>query len=280
MAGSNSVAASGGGGGPVAQADPSVQKLLPPAIRASGTLTVAADATYAPDEFVAPGGHTIVGMDADLVKALAAVMGLKAKLINVDFTMIIPGVAAGRYDLGASSIADTKARERVVDFVDYFIGGESFYTRATGGRSITGIADICGASVAVESGTTEQADASAQSRRCVAAGKPAVKVLVFVTQTAANRAVASGQAELGFADSPAAEYQVKQSGGELELVGASYANSFDGLACSKATGLARAVLAALKDVTASGQYLEILSKWGIQADAIPASELQINGATS
>jgi polar amino acid transport system substrate-binding protein len=261
-------------------ADPAVEKLVPAAIRAKGTLTVAADASYAPDEFVAPDGRTVVGMDPDLVDALAPVMGLRAKMVKATFSTILPGVASGRYDLGASSIADTKAREKLVDFVDYFVGGESFYTPTSGGTSITGMADICGTSVAVEQGTTEEADARSQSAKCVAAGKPAVKLLRFSNQTEANRAVTAGQAKLGFVDSPVAEYQVKQSGGKLKLVGASYANTFDGLVTAKRTGLAQAVLAALRDVTQSGQYLQILTRWGIQADAIPASELQINGATS
>ena len=34
-------------------------------------LTVAADATYAPDEFIASDGKTVIGMDADLAKAIA-----------------------------------------------------------------------------------------------------------------------------------------------------------------------------------------------------------------
>ncbi len=45
-------------------------------------------------------------------------MGLKAKFINANFETIIPGLAAGRYDLGASSFTDTKEREKTVDFVD------------------------------------------------------------------------------------------------------------------------------------------------------------------
>jgi polar amino acid transport system substrate-binding protein len=62
------------------------------------------------------------------VKALGAVMGLKVKVVNATFDSIIPGLAAGKYDLGASSFTDTKMREKQVDFVDYFTAGESFYT--------------------------------------------------------------------------------------------------------------------------------------------------------
>src|SRR2546430_5782280 len=46
-------------------------------IKAKGTLNIASEAQYAPNEFVAPDGHTVIGMDADLMTGLAKVMGLK-----------------------------------------------------------------------------------------------------------------------------------------------------------------------------------------------------------
>jgi polar amino acid transport system substrate-binding protein len=262
-----------------AGANAAVVKLVPAAIKSKGTLTVAADASYAPDEFIGPDGHTVVGMDADLAKALAAVMGLKANVVNATFATIIPGLAAGRYDMGASSFTDTKAREKTVDFVDYANVGESFYTKSSGGASIGSIADICGLTVSVESGTTEQADATTQSGKCKKEGKPAVKVLVFNTQTEANLAVSSGRAQLGFADTPVADYQVKQSNGLFKIVGAAYAPAPYGLAIPK-NGLDTAVLAALKVLQSNGTYSSIFTKWGLQGIEIPASGMKINGATS
>src|SRR5262249_47424644 len=99
----------------------SVAALVPGAIKSKGSLTVAADATYAPNEFIGSDGHTVVGMDADLAKALGQVMGLKVNMVNATFDTIIPGLASGKYDLGMSSFTDTKAREKTVDFVTYFI---------------------------------------------------------------------------------------------------------------------------------------------------------------
>ena len=138
----------------------SIAAQVPAKIKAKGTLTVAADATYAPDEFVANDGHTVIGMDPDLVTALAEVMGLKANFINETFAGIIPGLQAGKYDMGASSFTDTKARQKVVDFVTYFSSGTSFYTRVQGGTTVTSLAELCGHTVAVEEGTTEQTDAT------------------------------------------------------------------------------------------------------------------------
>jgi polar amino acid transport system substrate-binding protein len=261
-------------------ANPAVAKLVPAAVKSKGTLTVAADASYAPDEFIGSDGHTVVGMDADLAKALGQLMGLKVTVVNATFATIIPNLASGRYDMGASSFTDTKAREATVNFVDYANVGESFYTKASGGTSIGSIADICGKTVSVESGTTELADAHTQGAKCTKAGKADVKVLVFNTQTEANLAVSDGRAQLGFADTPVADYQVKQSGGLFKLVGAAYAPAPYGLAIPKQPGLAPAVQAALKALSADGQYASIFSHWGLTGIEIPAGQMKINGATS
>jgi polar amino acid transport system substrate-binding protein len=239
---------------------------------------VASDATYAPNEFIASDGKTVIGMDADMMKALAGLMGLKIKIVNATFDGIIPGLAAGKYDVGASSFTDTKEREKTVDFVTYFTAGESFFTKASGGATISGLADLCGHTVAVEKGTTEESDATTQSGKCTKAGKAKVTVLSFPDQNGANLALASGRAQLGFADSPVAAYQVKKSNGQFKLVGASIENAPYGLAVSKSSGLTKPMLAALKVLMQNGTYTKILTHWGIQEGAI--TNPTINGATS
>jgi polar amino acid transport system substrate-binding protein len=277
---SSSATGTASSGSAPAGANPAVAKLVPASIKSKGTITVAADASYPPNEFVGPDGKTVVGMDADLMKALGAAMGLKVNIVNETFDSIIPGLASGKYDVGASSFTDTKEREKTVDFVDYFIAGESFFTKASGGVSVSGLADICGKTVAVEKGTTEESDAQTQSGKCKKAGKPGVTVLSFNDQNGANLALSSGRAQLGFADSPVSAYQVKKSNGTFKLVGPSIANAPYGLAIPKKSGLAPAVEAALKAVMADGTYMKILAKWGIQAGALPAAKVKINGATS
>jgi polar amino acid transport system substrate-binding protein len=259
-------------------ADPAVAKLVPAALKQQGTLTAATDPTYAPDEFIGSDGKTIIGFDADLATALGQVMGIRVKMVNATFDSIIPGLEARKYNLAISSHNDTKQREQVVDFVDYFQAGESFYTKAQGGVAINSIADICGRTVAVEKSTTEETDAQTQGAACTKAGKPAVTVLTFPDQNGANLAVVSGRAQLGFADSPVAAYQVKQSHGVFKLVGQPYANAIHGIAVPKGSGLAPAVLAALKVLMANGQYQQILAKWGVQSIAI--TDPGIDRATS
>lgn len=261
-----------------AAANPKVAAEVPAAVKAKGTLTVAADATYAPNEFIGSNGHTVEGMDPDLAQALGAVMGLKVNVVNASFDSIIPGLASGKYDLGMSSFTDTKAREKVVDFVTYFSAGTSFYVEAKGGPTITTLASLCGHTVAVEEGTTEAADATAQNAKCKAAGKAGVSVSVFPDQNSANLAISSGRAQVGMADSPVAAYIVKQSSGQFKLVGKSYGTAPYGIAIPKGNGMAKPILAALKVLMSNGTYTKILTKWGIQAGAI--TNPKINGAIS
>src|SRR3954447_12872581 len=123
---------------------------VPAKYKSKGTLTVASDASYPPIESIGNDGKTIEGMDADLAKALASEMGLKANVTNATFDAIIPGLASGKYDLGMSAFSDTKEREQTVDFVTYFSAGTSFYVKAQGGPTVNTLADLCGKTVAVE----------------------------------------------------------------------------------------------------------------------------------
>ena len=257
--------------------DASVAALVPAAMKSKGTLNVATEAQYAPNEFIASDGHTIIGMDADMMNALGEVMGLKVNLINANFETIIPGLAAGRYDVGASSFTDTKEREKTVDFVDYFSAGISFYAKSSANPGVNELADLCGKATAVEKGTVEQEEAEAQSKKCTKESKKAVTVLSYPGQNAVNLAVSSGRAELGMADSPVVAYQIKQSNGQFKLIGKSYEFAPYGFAIPKTSGMTTPILAALKHLIADGKYTQILTKWGIQSGAI--STPKINGAT-
>jgi polar amino acid transport system substrate-binding protein len=252
---------------------------VPAPTKSKGTLIVAADPHYAPDEFIGSDGRTIVGMDPDLAKALAGLMGLKARVVSVSLAKIIPGVSSGKYDLGMSSITDTKQREKAVDFVTYFKAGISFYVKTTGGLIIqNGLADLCGHSVAVVRGTVEQHDATAQIAKCRAAGKPGVRVFVYPNQSAVNVAVARGGGQFGMADSPPAAYTVVKSAGKLKLTGTPYNVAPYGIAIPKGNGMAKPILDALDVLMANGTYKAILTRWYVLSGAI--TNPRINGAIS
>ena len=165
-------------------ADPA--SLVPATIKTAGVLNIASDASYAPNEFFDTDGKTIIGMDVDLGKAIAAKLGLKANFQNVTFDNIIPGLAGSKYDLGMSSFTDTKDREKTVDFVTYFSAGESLIVAKGNPKNVTGPdLSLCGLTISVEKGTTEESEVPALSKACTDAGKKAVTALSSDDQNAA-----------------------------------------------------------------------------------------------
>ena len=249
---------------------------VPAELKAKGTLTVATDATYPPMEFTAGDGRTVIGMDPDLITAVAEKMGLKVKIVNATFDGILPGLAAGKYDIGVAAFTDTKEREKTVDFVTYFTAGTSFFVKADGGPGIATRDDLCGHKVAVEKGTIQVDDATAQDKKCKAGGKPAVDVLTFPDQNGANLALSSGRADVGMGDSPVVAYIAKKSGGRFKVVGDSYDTAPYGVAIPKGNGLAEPLLDAMKRTIADGDYDSILDKWGLADGAV--DEPAINAA--
>jgi polar amino acid transport system substrate-binding protein len=251
---------------------------VPAKIKSKGTLTVAVDPTYAPNEFVDSDGKTVIGMSPDLANAIFAKLGLKVKMTKASFDGIIPGLQSGKYDIGFSSFTDTKEREKVVDFVTYFEAGTSFMVAKSGGPAINGLADLCGHTVVAERGTTQADDAKAQSSKCTAAGKKAVSVKVYPDQNAANLALVSGRGDVGMADSPVAAYIAEKSNGKLKLSGKLYGPFPYGIAIPKDSGMAEPTLAAVKAIMADGTYDKVLKKWGLEDGAI--TDPKINAAIS
>lgn len=243
------------------------------------TLQVATDAANAPDESMS--GTTMVGFDVDLMKAIATTLGITINENNVTFDNIIAGIKSGRYQVGNSSFTDTKAREKQVNFVDYFQAGEGVFAKANSKVVFEGFKSFCGLKVAVETGTVEQTDATNAATSCSSSKK--LDVVSFPTQTDANAAVRSGRANVGFVDSQIAGYIVATPKGVFKLLGSTVNVALYGIATPKTTagaGLTMAIQAAIKTLIASGTYHAILAKYGVTAGALSSSKIVLNGALS
>ncbi|MDQ1705306.1 MAG: polar amino acid transport system substrate-binding protein [Frankiaceae bacterium] len=247
---------------------------VPASLKTAGVVKVATDASYAPNEFFAADNKTIQGMDVDLGQAIGAELGVKFTFSNVTFDSIIPALG-NRYDLGIASFTDNKDREKVVDMVDYFSAGTSFMVPAGSSLAPKTVADLCGKTAAVEKGTTQLDDLTAQKKKCK------LTILAFPDQNQANLALQSGRADVVMADSPVNAYAAKQSAGKFIIAGSIYGTAPYGIAVPKDAahaGLADAISLALQDLAATGKYQTILKKWGVQAGAV--TSFGLNGAVS
>jgi polar amino acid transport system substrate-binding protein len=277
-----------------AAAGPSVQTTIaaevPAAIKADAPIQIATDASYAPNEFVDLNGN-IVGWDIDLAKDVCKVLGLNCTINNVTFSDIIPALleSPSKYQLSFSSYSPTTAREaKGIDFITYYQAGEAWLVKV-GGPQISGAADMCGHAVAVEAGTTEEADAwgymgkqpggaaiTGDTDHCTSAGKQDITVDSFDTQTEANAALLSGRADFGWADQPVADYQVKLEMGKLAIGGTACSVYPYGVAIVKTLGLDKAVEDAISYLITNGFYATTLKTWGVEDGAIAASAVSVN----
>ncbi len=249
-------------------ADPSLVAKVPEAMKAKGTLSAGTDASYAPNEFFASDGTTIQGMDIDLMNAIGATLGLKVTYTNADFGTIIGGVTSGKYDVAVSSFTINPERMKQVNMVQYFSAGISWAARS--GDSLDPN-DACGKTVAVQTSTVQVPDTQAKSKKCVAEGKQAIKIISEVAQSKVAADVMAGKADAMSADSPVTAYAIERSNGKLQAAGSIYGTAPYGIVVAKdQTDFADAVSGALQKLNSDGVYESILQKWAVQDGAVSA----------
>ncbi|MGW4071512.1 ABC transporter substrate-binding protein [Nocardia grenadensis] len=246
---------------------------VPADIAAAGEVVVGVNVPYQPNEYRDRHG-TIVGFDVDLMDAVTAVLGLRARYAESAFEKIIPAVQAGTYDIGMSSITDSVAREKQVDFVTYFSAGVQWAQRT--GRHVDPT-NACGKRVAVQATTVEHIEeVPAKSEACVAAGRDPIIIDAFDEQSAVTNALVLGQVDAMSADSPVTAYAIEQTGGKIEPAGPIFDAAPYGWAVAKGSPLAPVLRDALQHLIDTGQYRQITLNWGVQEGALRTSV--INGA--
>ena len=273
----NSAPAESGGesSAPAIAPDEAAVALLPADIADSGTLIIGTDAAYPPNEYKNEAGEPI-GWGIELAEGIAAKLGLQPEFQIAKFDNIIPSVTGGKVDIGESSFTDNIEREKQVDFVNYYTAGIQWASAK--GKDVDPN-NACGLKVAVQAGTTEDADeVPAKSDACVAAGKPPIEKLKFDTQDAASNAVVLGQADAMSADSPVTLYAIAQTEDKLQLAGETFDVAPYGIVVAKDSELTKAVQAALQSMVDDGSYQAILDDWGVADGGI--DEVTINAAAN
>ncbi|MBL8926053.1 MAG: ABC transporter substrate-binding protein [Pseudonocardia sp.] len=258
---------------PTPTKDDALAAKVPQSVSADGKLVFGTDASYPPNEFTAPDGTTIVGMDVDLGTAVAQKLGLTAEFQNSAFPGIIPGIQGGKYELGMSSFTINPERLQTVDMVSYFSAGTSMAVKAGNPDNINPD-DLCGKAVGVQAGTVQVDDIAARNQKCTAAGKPAIQVTELQAQTDVTLALTANRIVAMLADSPVVDYAVKTTEGAIEVVGQTYDTAPYGIVLNKGqTDFAQAVQGAVQSLMQDGTYLQILDKYGVAKGAIPTSEI-------
>lgn len=277
---SSSTAASGAGTGGRAvaegvRADPAVEALVPAALKQRGVMQIVTDPTYAPVEFT-DGSGNIIGLEPDMAIAAAAKMGLKVTFNKGDFNGIIAGIQAHRYDGSWAAFTVTSDREKQVNMVSYQNAGTSVMVKHGNPSNINQITDLCGKTVAAQTGNTATLiEIPSFQKKCAHAGKPAIKPLVLPQQDNVNQAVETGRADAMVADGALVAYYAQRQPDIFQSVNTILVDvAPEAVIVPKDnTALAAAFKSAIDALIADGTYAKILKAWNLSVDAITAARI-------
>ena len=243
--------------------------ITPPAeVAKAGKLTFCSDITSPPLEFFDENGQAI-GSDIDVGTEIATPEGVKVEFKNTAFDAIIPSLQAKQCDAILSQLFDKPKRREVVDFVDYMNSGQSFLVAPGNPKKIKSIEDTSGLKIAVENGTTIQGLFDDQNKKFKDAGKPEAVVVVFPKDTDARQALQVSQVDAYGTTLESAAYFLQKAGKVFEIAGEPFNKIVAGIATRKGEADTHdAIQKAFDGMKADGTYKKILTKWGLEGDAL------------
>lgn len=214
------------------------------------TLTMATNATFPPYEFHENG--EIVGIDAEIAKAIADKLGMELKIEDMEFDSIITSVQSGKSDMGMAGLTVTEDRKVNVDFSDSYATGVQVVI-VKEDSDISSIDDLNGKKIGVQTATTGDIyagdDYGDENVERYSKGTDAVSALV------------SGKIDCVIIDNEPAKEFVKANEGlkilDTEYVTEDYAICF----AKNNTELKDKVNGALKELIADGTVKKIVDKY-------------------
>lgn len=249
---------------------------LPQAIKDKGEINIGYQNTAGLPYGVVGEDGKDQGLNVDAANLIGDVLGVKVKGQGADFSQLIPGLQAGRYDLVTNITTDTAERREVVDFIDVLYGEPSSLVVNKGsdqaGKTLD---DVCGITIGVDSGSTHEEKAKAQAEQCAKEGKAELKVSSFKGISNMLLALKSNRVDAVYLSMGASRYYSKQdsqiqlSKSDGDIV------ELNGFMVAKGSELGPVVRKAMLHLNQDGTWKKLLDKYGL-ADLAPSDEVVEN----
>ncbi len=121
-------------------------------VKKAGKLVMATSPDFPPFEELQADG-SVVGIEVDIMELICEKMGVELEIKQMSFDSVLPGIQAGKYDVGVSGISVTPAREKNVLFTNpYCLAAQAIVVLE--GSEIASKADLTGKKISVQDGTT------------------------------------------------------------------------------------------------------------------------------
>ncbi len=230
-----------------------------------GKLIMSTNPTLPPMQFVDSDGN-LKGMRITLGNEVARRLCLEPEYIRIEFSAMIPGLQAGRWDVINTGIFWTEERAAIMRMIPYEAQAISISVPAGNPAGISKEEDLAGLTVGVEIGGFEEAKVKLLAEELAAKGLPEVDVRTFDNFATAYQALRAGQTDATVSiDSTAAEYAAR---GEFDRAISGLFATPVALAMAN-DELADAVLGAMNDMMEDGTYTALLDEYGVLANTEP-----------
>ena len=220
--------------------------------RPEAIIIVGTSANQPPMEFLDERGE-LVGLDVDLMRAIAEAVGLEAEFVDAPADTLIAGLDAGRFDAVISSLHITPEQEELADFTQPYLNAGQVVVIRTGTENIKNHHDLVGRKVGV------------QLRSAGAEAVEEIKGAVVQTYDPIDLAfvdLAGGKLDAVVTAAPTAFDFVYSYDGQLQIVGEPFTTEYLGIAVRKGNSTFRDKLnTGLSIVQTQNLVDELVRKW-------------------
>lgn len=254
---------------------------LPAELRAGGKLVVGGSIGTAPPlRFYATDDKTPIGVETDIAVLIAGVLGLDAQLEATSWENLFVGLDSGAYQVGISNITVTEERKEKYDFATYRLDTLAFEAKKGGAWRVAKPEDVAGKVIAVQSGTNQEKILVDWSRANEARGLSPTDIKYFQHASDYYLALESGRIDAYLGPNPTSAYHAATSG-KTEVIG-----TFSGggatvgkiaVTAKKGSGLVEPIAEAIDHLIGTGEYAEVLDRWGLGDEAVEKSEVNPPG---
>lgn len=172
----------------------------------AGTLTMSTNPTLPPLQFVNSQGQ-LQGMRVELGNEIARRLCLTPEYVRIEFSAMIPGLAARRWDMINTGIFYTEERARMMQMIRYENNAVAISAARGNPLNIRTQDDLAGKTVGVEIGGFEERRLREISQALQQAGKQPINIRTFDNFAVAFQALRAGQVQaVTSIDAVAAEY--------------------------------------------------------------------------
>lgn len=223
----------------------------------NASYVIYSDNSFAPFEFLDDATNEYIGLDMDILAAIAEDQGFEYTVKNEGFDASMGAVQSGQADGMIAGMTITDERKETFDFSDgYFEDGQILV--APVGSDIKSWDDLSGKTVAVKTSTMGAQYAEEN------ADKYGYELQYYEDSPTMYTAVINGANDACVEDFSVIGWAIKNDGIKLETVGDVLNPGYYGFAVKKGTNadLIEKFNAGLKNIKDSGKYDEILSNYG------------------